>query len=315
MQCKKEVSMMQENVQYQSVRNLLPGHIEKMLEPYWTSDLQEIRLRIGQQVEIIVRDAPILIEYCLTEEDLKHLWENMTNYSSYAYEDQIRQGFITIQGGHRIGICGRAVYQNETIQTIRNIAFVNIRIARQVIDCSKVLINYICPDGEYENTLIISKPGYGKTTILRDLVRKLSYGEGVKHPYTVGVVDERSEIAASYMGKPQNDVGPRTDVLDCCHKADGMMMLIRAMRPDIVAVDELGSCKDAEAIATCSYCGCKILATIHGNSITDVYAKRELKNIFKQQVFCHFVVCEMSNTQRMWMIYDAKGNKEVEVFG
>ena len=215
--------------------------------------------------------------------------EYVSNYSMYAYESQLRQGYITIRGGHRVGIAGKVVLENGRVKTITEIGMINIRFAREYIGCSKKIMPYVTECGNLLSTLIISPPGGGKTTLLRDMIREMA---SEKEGKTVGVVDERSEIAACYLGVPQNDLGVTTDVLDGCPKAEGMLMLLRSMAPDVIAVDEIGTKEDMQAICQVANCGCKILATIHGTSIEEIRDKPFLKEIIGLNIFQRFLVLD-----------------------
>ena len=178
--------------------------------------------------------------------------------------EQLKQGFLTIRGGHRVGICGTVVMDHDKVKTIRHISGLNIRVAHEVKGCADILYSRCTRMGKLIPTLIISPPGCGKTTLLRDMIRKIS-DEG----QTVGVVDE---LGACYQGVAQNDLGIQTDVMDACEKGQGMNMLIRSMAPDVIAVDEIGSKEDVEALFFCAYRGCSILATAHGKNKESLYA-------------------------------------------
>ena len=284
--------------------------------------LQEIRLRINAPLLIIYEnreyfvtdeaklvDNPSLAAF-ITKNEIRETMEYISNYSLYAFEEEIKQGFITINGGHRIGIAGKTILEQNSVKWIKHISFINIRLAHQVKGCAAPVLPYLINNnaGGIYHTLIISPPRCGKTTILRDLIRMLSNGSEHQAGMSVGVVDERSEIAACYMGTPQNEVGIRTDVLDCCPKAKGMMMLIRSMSPQIIAVDEIGSAEDLEAIDYVIGCGCKLIATVHGSSIEDIQSKPVLGELVKKQLFERYVV--MSNRKgvgHLEEIYDATG--------
>lgn len=284
------------------ILNLLSPNIRRELAGISSDKLNEIRLRTDKPLILTENNREYFVNngilrkryaqelYIVSESDLKETMEFITNYSLYAYNDELKKGFITVSGGHRIGICGKVVYEDEKIKTIRNIQSMNIRVSHQIVGCGEKIVPYLkTPD--FENTLIISSPGMGKTTLLRDLIRILS-NQGAN----VGVVDERSEIASCYLGKPQNDVGIRTDVLDCCQKKDGMLMLVRSMRPDIIAVDEIGGEEDAKALQYISLCGCKILATIHGGSLCELEHKSGIKEILQLGLFQRFILCERTET-------------------
>lgn len=260
------------------IQSLFAGNIRKLLEE---SDvdyekLYEIRLRIGRPVFLCYGDGEKFLRtgnglpYRVTGQDIKETLEYISGYSLYAYEDEIRQGYISVQGGHRVGITGKVILDGEYIRGMKYISCINIRLAHQVKGCADEVMPYIRRENKICHTLIISPPRCGKTTLLRDMIRQISNGTGEIAGVTVGVVDERSELAGCYQGVPQNDLGMRTDVLDACPKAKGMQMLLRSMSPVVVAVDELGKKEDFKAVESVIHCGCKLLATAHGNSLDDV---------------------------------------------
>lgn len=283
--------------------------------------LQEIRLRVQEPLIVIYNNREFYVEasgrlttclngvYIVTAEDVRDTLDFISQYSLYAYEDEIRQGFITIQGGHRVGIAGKVVMDSKEIKTIRHISFLNVRLSHQVRDCGIPLLPQIRDETGVRHTLIISPPRCGKTTLLRDLIRLLSDGCNGYPGVTVGVVDERSEIGACYQGIPQNDLGKRTDILDCCPKAYGMLMLIRSMSPVVVAVDEIGSREDIEAIEYVINAGCSILATVHGNSIDDIRNKPVLRRLVEERIFERYVVLNnRGGIGTIERIFDAQGN-------
>lgn len=284
--------------------------------------LQEIRLRVWEPLLIIYDNREFFVGesgrlntsmnevYIVTPEDIRNTLDFISQYSLYAYEDEIRQGFITIQGGHRVGIAGKVVMEEHGIKTIRHISFLNIRLSHQVKGCGTELLSQIEDDNGIKHTLIISPPRCGKTTLLRDMIRLLSDGTEGKNGVTVGVVDERSEIGACYQGIPQNDLGKRTDILDCCPKAYGMLMLIRSMSPVVIAVDEIGSREDIEAIEYVINAGCTILATVHGNSIEDIRNKPVLRRLVEERIFDRYVVLNnKGGIGHIERIFDAQGNR------
>lgn len=289
--------------------------------------LQEIRLRVNAPLFIIYDNREYFINkegglseniknaFYVDANEIKETMEYISNYSFYAFEDEIRQGFITISGGHRIGISGKVVVDNGRIKSMRYISFINVRLSHQVKGCADKVMPYLYnksveDGGDCFHTLIISPPRCGKTTLLRDIIRQLSDGNA-RHPgMMVGVVDERSEIGACYMGVPQNDLGIRTDVLDCCPKDKGMMMLIRSMSPRVISVDEVGSSEDINAIEYVMNCGCKLIATVHGESIEDVKNKPILGELINKKIFERFILLNNKNqVGNVEGIYDKDGLK------
>lgn len=217
-----------------------------------SENVEEVRIRVGRPLILKTRQTDFVIDHIVTQTEIIQILEKMCENSIYAYKNQFCEGFITIKGGHRIGITGSAVVENGKVINIKYVTSLNVRVARQVFNCSNKIIKEII-DVENDmiyNTLIVAPPGKGKTTMLRDIIRKISNGidEIDFRGKNCGVVDERGEIAAIYRGIPQNDVGIRTDVIENISKAKGMKMLIRSMAPEVIACDEIGSEEDVEAI-------------------------------------------------------------------
>jgi len=285
-------------------------------------EVQEIRMRVHAPLLIIHNNHEFYItpegklsrnsgEACqVSKKDLKETLEYMSDYSLYAFEEELKQGFITIQGGHRIGIAGKTITDEKGIRSMKFISFLNIRLSHQIRGCADRVLPYLYEKQEVLHTLIVSPPRCGKTTLLRDVIRQISNGTGQEAGMTVGVVDERSEIGACYQGVPQNELGIRTDILDCCPKALGMMMLIRTMSPQVIAVDEIGSREDLEAMEYVMNCGCKLIATVHGNSIDDIRQKPVLRRLIQERWFERYVVLNgRKRPGNVEQIYDARGTR------
>ena len=230
--------------------------------------------------------------------------------SRYAFQNEIKRGFLTIEGGHRIGICGEVISDEEgNIQSIKYISAVNIRIAHEMKGVAGKVMSYIYSRKKVENTLIVSPPGAGKTTLLRDIIRQLSFGDEEQHGMNVGVVDERGEIAACFQGIPQLDVGPRTDVLDNCKKAEGMRMLLRSMAPQVIAVDELGSLEEVELIQQMAGNGCAVIATIHGENMEELKQKKNLWELWEQDIFRNIIFLSKDKNAFHLKLYQGKDDK------
>lgn len=254
--------------------------------------IQEIRLNIDKPLIVLNNNKEIILDYKISANDLKFIMQKISNYSLYAFEEEIRQGYITIQGGHRVGLSGQCVMEKGAVKTIKNISSMNIRICREVKGCSRHIINNIIENGQVLNTVIISPPKCGKTTMLRDLARNIS--DGIDSINLLGkrtvVIDERSEIAACFRGVPQMDVGLRTSVYDNCLKSEGMLMAIRSMAPEVIICDEIGTYKDIESLVLAYNSGVNIIATIHGNNIEDLYKRPVFSSLLENKIIKRVVV-------------------------
>lgn len=287
------------------VREIFPGRLQERVEKALqiTKDAQEIRIRVHSPIVIysggkeyfVTQSGQVTSQRNLKDEmhpeDLEDIVYHICRSSLYAYEEELKRGYLTIEGGYRIGVTGQAVLDAEgCIKTIKNISFLNIRIAHEVIGAAQKVISQLYEKGEIKNTLVISPPGYGKTTLLRDLIRLVSNGNEYGKGKQCCVIDERSEVAGCFRGVPQLDVGFRTDVLDSCPKSFGMMMVIRSMAPQVIAIDELGTMEDIKALFAVVRSGSRILATIHGEGVCDLKEKTFLNEVMREKIFERYIV-------------------------
>ena len=274
----------------EEVIKCFPSNIKRVLENLnndtW-SKIEEIRVGIDKPVSIFIDNflyfinekselTKLVNQSIFThKKDIDFIMEMITEGSVYAWVDKIKNGFLTLPYGHRVGITGTTVLENDVVKYIKNVSSLNFRIRHEIFDVSKLVIPIILNDNEIKNTLIISPPGCGKTTLLRDIARVLGNAE---NRVKVSIIDERNEIASSYNGVAQNNVGIFTNVLDSCPKSVGMMMAVRTMSPDVIITDEIGDKKDIIALNEASKCGVKIITSIHGYNINDIPVL--LKNFF-----------------------------------
>lgn len=245
--------------------------------------VEEIRLRCGQNPVITYGRQERRLSTTIKKEDLQNILNSLIKYSYYAYEEDLAKGFVTIKGGHRVGICGKAVTSDNQPTLIKEISSMNIRFAKEFKGCANVLIPLIIKNDKPINTLIVSPPGCGKTTLLRDIARILSI-RGI----TVGICDERSEIAGMYESFPSFDLGPRTDVIDGCDKIYGIQMLIRTMSPQVIITDEIGKERDIEAVEMCESAGVKVITSIHGATKEELL-KSKVKSLILNKTFQNIV--------------------------
>lgn len=270
-----------------------PGEINNTImevfstNKYYFPQLQEIRLRVNRPIILKFRNYDLVLNYISKTEDILQILERFCENSIYAYKNQICQGFLTIKGGHRVGITGTVVIENEKIINIKYVSSLNIRVAREILNCSNKILGEILDINNQTifNTLIVSPPGKGKTTMLRDVVRQISNGisninfKGL----TIGLIDERGEIAATYKGVPQNDIGVRTDVIGNVSKSLAIEMLIRSMAPEVIACDEIGGLEDIKAINKAMLCGVKGIFTMHGKDMDDIKKNKEVYSLVQNK--------------------------------
>lgn len=271
--------------------------ISQTVQNRWTS-LEEIRLRLYQPIELVFQENSEWIDTVIFQEaDSVYVLNQLSEHSLYRMEEELQEGYITIQGGHRVGLAGKVTIKNNTNIQLQRIAFYNIRIAKQIVDVAKPLIPYLVSNDTYRNTLIIGPPKTGKTTIIRDLAKIISTGNAYGQAKKVGIIDERSEIAASIEGIPQHDVGRRTDVMDACPKVAGMMMMIRSMSPEVLIIDEIGKSADVQAIMEATLSGVTMICTIHGHSLETIIKRASMKALLESGIFTRIITLSSSNNR------------------
>lgn len=283
------------------IRDLVAGLPVQVKE-----QVEEIRIRQGRPLAVGVASTDTFIKddgnltsraaeaYRVTPGDMERVIQLLSGSSLYALDEELRNGFITLPGGHRVGITGKAVLDDGKIRTLKYLTGCNIRVSREIPGAGDYVLPHIIDRNRRSiyHTLLLSPPGCGKTTILRDLIRQISNGIPAMRftGLNVGVVDERSEIAGCYKGVPQKDVGVRTDVLDGCPKAEGMMMLLRSMAPAVIAADEIGRRGDVDALEEVLNAGVKILITAHGVSPADLAERPVMTRIINAKMIERYVI-------------------------
>ncbi|MDR1599004.1 MAG: stage III sporulation protein AA [Oscillospiraceae bacterium] len=272
----------------------LPAPLRAMVNLMGKADaarVTEIRLRAEQPALIMAGHERVdrfdhmrSGRWIPSGEDIKQFAQTLLGHSMYARAEELRGGYVTLPGGHRAGLCGRVVLEDGKAHHIQDFSSVALRIARPVPGCADAVMPLITEDGRPLNSLIFSAPGCGKTTMLRDIARQHALSG-----FQVGVVDERSEIAACRQGIPQLDVGPSTDVLDACPKAEGMILMLRVFSPDILITDEIGKPMDAEAIAEASRCGAAVVVSAHAGSMEELMQRPITGALLRQRSFERYV--------------------------
>ena len=286
---------------FAQVVDLLPERLRcsmKQLPQAKREQVEEIRLRQGFLPSVLDGAGEQDVgDTAVTGELLRQVLEQASQASAHTVLDQVQRGFLTLRGGHRIGICGTAVVRDGKVATLREISSLSIRIARAVVGQAEGLLPQLLEGQRLQNTLIFAPPGAGKTTLLRDLVRGLSDGS-VRPPLRLAVADERGEIAAMWQGVPQLYVGRHTDVLDGCDKATAVSILLRGMNPQVIAMDEITQMGDVEAMIQAVGCGVSLLATAHGETMEDLKRRPVYRALYRAGVFRRVVLLHGSGLHR-----------------
>lgn len=292
---------------------MVKKHFYEVIENYQI--VSEIRIRRNGPVQVVKENGDFYVSengsfhqdvrsaIRLSESGFDELFRHICRHSVYAFEEELKNGYLTVEGGHRIGVVGQTVWEGRKMKSIKYLNALNIRIAHEIKGVADPILPHLISKGSLKSTLLVSPPGCGKTTLLRDLVRKISNGSRLISPKNVSLIDERSEIASCYLGKAQNDVGLHTDVMDACPKAMGIMLVLRAMSPQVIAVDELGGEEDYDALCQAFYLGCNILATIHGTDYERLANNPYMKKLLKKGCFERIVFLGKRNggQQSIWI--------------
>lgn len=282
----------------QAARNMPSG--EKM-------KTEEFRLRLGRPLMVSSTEGEHMMPGCkntlLKASDMSTVLEIASQASAHTVLDRVRNGFVTVRGGHRVGICGSAVVKDGEIYNLRQISSMAIRIAKEAPDAAEKVLPKLLKDGVLQSTLILSPPGMGKTTLLRDLIRRVSNGTGMP-PKRVGVADERGELAAMYDGVPQVEIGARTDVVDGCAKAVALSMLLRGMNPQVLAADEITAAADIRGMEEAAGCGVTLLCTAHGGSAADLWTRPLYRRLMEARLFRKVVLIRLIGGERHYQVLE-----------
>ena len=263
---------------------------------------EEFRLRAGRPMSVVLPEGEqVLGRAPVHSRELEQLVEIASRASLHAVLDQVRRGYLTMAGGHRVGLCGTVFLREGEIHSLSRYSSADVRIARQVKGAADPVRDALCPGGRLTSTLILAPPGMGKTTLLRDLIRQVSDGVGCR-PLRVSLADERGEVAALYGGVPQLEVGGRTDVVEGCPKAQGLMLLLRAMNPQVLAADEITAPEDVAALRTAAGCGVTLLATAHGESRADLERRSLYRPLLEEHIVQRLVRIRGTGDQRIYTV-------------
>lgn len=291
---------------YQEASALLPETLQQAalsIPRFRMAQAEELRLRVDRPLHITLPDGETpLLDTLVTPSDLEAVMDKATEFSRYIAAETICQGYLTAPGGFRVGLCGTALFSGERNTGLHELSSLAIRIPRLCRDIALPVLPKLLQDGKPVSTLILSPPGGGKTTLLRDLVRLLSQGTDFCKPLRVSLVDERGELAALYRGRPQLEVGPQTDILEGCPKHLAVPILLRAMNPQVIALDELATEADIEAVSAAANCGALLIATAHASSLPELAARRGLTGLLTACVFQKAIVISGQGHHRTYRV-------------
>lgn len=269
--------------------------------------VEELRLRRGRPLYLVTPEGEeSLGGAALTARTLETVLELASGSSVHRVMEQVKRGFVPLPGGHRLGLCGTGVVEDGQVINLREVSSLSVRIAREFKGLAGGVLPKLWSGQALESTLILSPPGGGKTTLLRDLVRSISAGEGCP-PRRVGLADERCELAAVANGEPSLDVGPRSDVMDGCPKALGLMTLLRGMNPQVLAADEITDPKDVAAMLEAAGCGVALLATAHAATRSDLDRRPLYRTLMAQGIFTRLVFIQGTGRARQYTVTDGEG--------
>lgn len=295
---------------YEAAAALLPPRFRgaaRQLPDHRKQRVEELRLRVGQPPTVLLPEGEVPLPYfgadtCVTACDLSQMVDELTGYSRYACAETLRQGYLCLPGGFRLGVCGTTVLREGCVAGIRDISSVALRIVTERIGLADALVPRLFAAGRFQSTLLLSPPGGGKTTLLRDLIRRLSLGDEGHAALRVAVVDERGELAVSADGAAQMSLGTHTDVLTLCPKAQGIAMVLRAMNPQVIAVDEITAAEDIAAMAQAANCGAALLATMHAANLDELRRKPLWSALDAAKVFSRAVIISRAGTERRYRV-------------
>ena len=290
---------------YEEAAAILPLRLRKLalaLPEQQKEEAEEFRLRAGQPMTVLLPSGEVSLEAEVEPEELETLCDLATEFSRYAAAETLKEGYLSVRGGFRIGLCGTAVMKEGSNTNLKQFSSAAVRIARERRGIADELLAQLFRSGEMESTLILSPPGGGKTTLLRDLVRGVSEGVSPHGRRRVALNDERGEVGGMYLGKPQMDVGPHTDVLDACPKALGIPIVLRAMNPQVIAMDEITVKEDLKAVSLAAGCGVRMLATIHAGSVEELQEKPLYRSLLEDQIFRLAICISRAGGERVYRV-------------